>query len=797
MLTGLAPRTAPINAEPHFPQGEVRMITPELLSRYEIFDKLPQSIATAIQAEAEIAPYAPGEVIVPFGQPFTFFGVLLEGEANAYVGEEEGEARNVETLHPGGHLGEMSILTGLPSPVALIATTPCRVLLIPVDIFRRWVQIDPAALQSFSKSIARRSTQIEHEQQEIRRRLAEREADEDPYGLGLTPEEPQKLLVLNLRTGSLKYRYFDTDDETKNVEGQVEWIDQSGTLQTHITATGALAFQLGQTDHRGALEAALDRLVDPKTGVLDSLSEITAVGHRVVHGGDKYTEPVLIDDEVLEDIRAFAHLAPQHNPMHALGIEWCQEILPDVPQVAVFDTAFHHTLPPYAYRYALPEELYEREGIRRYGFHGPSHQYVGLMAATFLKKRFSRLKMITCHLGEGASVCAIDHGRSIDTSMGLTPLDGLVMVTRCGDIDPAIVTYLMRKGLSADEIDHVLYRESGMKGLSGLSGDTREIPDAANAGHPKAMLAAEAFTYRLRKYIGAYYAALGGLDVLVFTGGIGENAAGVRSMSCQDLWSLGILIDAVKNRSVRDASEGVVDITHPESKVKVLVIHSDASRMIARETIRIVGYQAITKRLQASQIPIPIGVSAHHIHLSQDDVERLFGPGHELTPTSPLSQPGQFACREQVRLIGPRGSIDRVRVLGPARGQTQVEISRTEGYRLGINAPVRMSGDLDGTPGLLLEGPAGQIDVKHGVIYAQRHLHMTPTDARRLGLQNGDVVRVRAGDERELVFGDVAVRVSPKFKLEFHLDTDEANAAELNTGDVAFLESIQKRGNRA
>jgi acetate kinase len=540
----------------------------------------------------------------------------------------------------------------------------------------------------------------------------------------------------------------------------------------------------------------VETLVDGKLGVIDSLDEITAVGHRVVHGLDKYSSSVLIDDEVVADIRSYGHLAPGHNPIQAQGMEWCQEMLPDRPHVAVFDTAFHQTMPPYAYRYALPEELYVEDGLRRYGFHGPSHNYVGMMAATYLKKRFSRLKIISCHLGEGASTCAIEHGRSIDTSMGLTPLEGLVMVTRSGDLDPAIVTYLMRKGMSADEIEHLLHRESGMKGLSGLSGDTREIPDAANAGDPKAMLAAEAFTYRLRKYIGAYYAALGGLDVLVFTGGIGEFAAGVRSMACQDLWSLGILIDAVKNRAVDDASQGVMDISHPDSKVKVLVIHSDASRMIARETIRVLGDQALQQRLQASQIPIPIGVSAHHLHLSQDHVEALFGPGHTLTPLAPLAQPGQFACQEQVKLVGPKGTIDRVRVLGPARKETQVEISRTEGYRLGINAPVRMSGDLSGTPGLTLEGPEGRVEIKEGVIYAQRHMHMTPTDARRLGLQDRDVVRVRVEGDRELVFGDVTVRISPKFKLEFHLDTDEANAAQLNTGDVAFLDSIQRRGNR-
>ena len=772
------------------------MVPRDLIQKYAIFNTAPEEIVQALQEETQIAPYAPGEVVVPIGQPSTFMGVILEGEVDAYLPEQEGEPHSIETLQAGDYFGEMSLLTGLDLPVDLIATTPCRVLLIPPALFHRWVQADPGTLKEFSKSIARRSILIEHEQQLHAREIVEREAEQDPYGFNLTPDESQKLLVVNLRTGSLKYRFFDTDDESKNVEGQVEWIGEARATQTHITASGEYVLELGMSDHRAALQAALDRLVDPEMGVLASLGEITAVGHRVVHGGDKYSSPVIIDAQVLEDIRSYGHLAPLHNPMHALGIEWCQEMLPDVPHIAVFDTAFHQTMPPYAYRYALPESLYREDGIRRYGFHGTSHQYVAMMAATFLKERFSRLKIITCHLGEGASVCAIDHGRSIDTSMGLTPLEGLVMVTRSGDIDPAIVTYLMRKGFSADEIDHLLNRESGMKGLSGLSGDTREIPDAANAGDPKAMLAAEAFTYRLRKYIGAYYAALGGVDVLVFTGGIGENAAGVRSMACQDLWSLGILIDAVKNRAVHDASEGVVDISHPDSKVKVLVIHSDASRMIARETIRVLGYQAITQRLQASQIPIPIGVSAHHVHLSQGDVERLFGPGHELSALSPLSQPGQFACEEQVRLIGSRGSIDRVRVLGPARSQSQVEISRTEGYRLGINAPVRMSGDLDGTPGLILEGPAGQVELRNGVIYAQRHMHMTPTDARRLGLENGDVVRVRVEGARELIFGDVAVRISPKFKLEFHLDTDEANAAELNTGDLAYLDGIQKRGNR-
>jgi acetate kinase len=772
------------------------MVTLELLRQWEVFDSLPEKFRPEFLEKAEIAPFAPGEVIITAGQPFTFFGVLIDGEARAYLPTDEGEPQAIDTLAPGRFFGEMSLLTGLSSAIDLIATTPCRVLMIPGNLFQRWVQLDPVALRRFSKSIARRSTLIEHAQHEIGMERAQREANEDPYGLSLTLGEAQKILVLNLRTGSLKYRFFDTEDESRNVEGQIEWIDTPRTLQTQITSRGEFTFQLGQIGHREALQAVLDRLVDAEVGVLENLGEITAVGHRVVHGGDRYSNPVIIDGEVLATIRSLAYLAPLHNPMHALGIEWMQELLPDVPHVAVFDTAFHQTMPPYAYRYALPESLYSEHGIRRYGFHGTSHQYVAMVAATHLKQRYSRLKIISCHLGEGISLCAIDHGRSIDTSMGMTPLAGLPMVTRSGDIDPAIVTYLMRTGLSADEIEHILYRESGMKGLSGLSGDTREIPDAANAGDPKAMLAAEVLTYRLRTTIGAYFAALGGLDVLIFTGGIGENAAGVRSMACQGLWQMGVLVDAVKNRAIRDAAAGVEDISHPDSKVRILVIHSDASRMIARETIRVLGYKAITQRLQAGEIPIPIGVSAHHVHLSQPDVQRLFGEGHQLTARSPLSQPGQFAAEELVRLVGPRGSVDRVRVLGPARGATQVEISRTEGYRLGINAPVRMSGDIHGTPGLLLEGPNGQIDVKEGVIYAQRHVHMTPGDARQLGLNDGDIVRLRVGGDRELVFGDVVVRVSPKFKLEFHLDTDEANAAEVDTGAQAYLDGIQKRGNR-
>ena len=304
------------------------MITIEQLRRYALFDTAPDEIAADVVAQSEEAVYAPGEVIIAFGQPFTFFGLILEGEAcaNTPVDQSEGEALCVEKIKTGGNIGAMSLMTGLPSPVDVVATTPCRVLLVPADLFRRWIQADPAALQRFAKIIAKRSTLIEKVQQEHSRKLAEPGSDADPYGLSLAPgpSGPQKVLVINVRSGSLKYRFFDTADESHNVEGQVEWIDQPGTLQTHTAGGKELKFELGGkkgADHKQALQAALDRLIDPKVGVIHKVSDITAVGHRVVHGSDKYSNPVEIDDKVLADIRRFGPLAPLHNPIQAQGIE--------------------------------------------------------------------------------------------------------------------------------------------------------------------------------------------------------------------------------------------------------------------------------------------------------------------------------------------------------------------------------------------------------------------------------------------------------------------------------------------
>jgi acetate kinase len=496
----------------------------------------------------------------------------------------------------------------------------------------------------------------------------------------------------------------------------------------------------------------------------------------------------------MEQIQACARFAQLDNPLNLQVIRECARLAPGVPQVAVFDTGFHQKMPPQAYLYALPYELYERDHIRRYGFHGISHNYVALQAAAYLKRGFRELKTISCHLGNGASMCAIDHCRSVDTTMGLTPLEGLIMGTRSGDLDPSIVFYLLRQsGLSIAKVEDLLNRQSGLKGLSGVSSDFREVEAAANQGNSQALTAILAFCYRIRKYIGAYIAALGGLDVLVFTGGIGEGSAWVRSLACQGLASMGIQIDDLRNQAASTADRQTLDISADRSQVKVLVIPTDEERMIARETIRAISYQGVAQVIEGQQRAIPIEVSAHHVHLGQQSLAALFGPGHELTVRAELSQPGQYACEEIVTLMGPRGQVERVRVLGPLRSRTQVEIAVTEGFQLGVQAPIRASGDLDGSPGVTLVGPAGQCELSQGVICALRHIHMSPEEALSFGLKDRDVCMIRVEGERGLIFGDVLVRVHPDFRLSMHLDTDEANAAHIRTGMQGYLAGIQDR----
>ncbi len=397
-----------------------------------------------------------------------------------------------------------------------------------------------------------------------------------------------KILVLNSGSSSVKYQMWDTGGKGRIAKGMISRIGLDQPLLEHTPTDGEKIkiFPEGKIDHTQAIELALSALVDADHGVLKSISEIEAVGHRVVHGGEEFSGSSYLDDNTIGALRACIPLAPLHNPANLMGIEACMEELPGIPQVGVFDTAFHQTMPKKAYLYGLPISMYEKHKIRRYGFHGTSHYYVAKKAAQILDKPFSDLKIITAHLGNGASIAAVDGGESVDTSMGFTPLEGLVMGTRCGDMDPYIPLFIQEhENMTADEVNTLLNKKSGLIGLTGISSDMRDILKAGERENKVALLAMEIYGYRVKKYIGAYAAAMGGLDALVFTAGVGENSDTIRGIITQDLEFMGIDIDPVKNH----AAYGIpMDISTPKARVRTLVIPTDEEYVIATETERIV-----------------------------------------------------------------------------------------------------------------------------------------------------------------------------------------------------------------
>jgi acetate kinase len=661
--------------------------------------------------------------------------------------------------------------------------------LIPVSLFQSVIVAEPGAVRQISRTIAERMKAVLTDPQKAKAALQQ---GDDPYGLKLKGERPEKVLVINCGSSSLKYSFYDTTDESRQARGSIERIGIDGTRLAHRGPKGELKKDLPKGGFTEAFKAMTEAMIGKETGVITGAGEVSVVAHRVVHGGEKFTEGTLITDEVLAQIEALNPLAPLHNPVNVAGIREMRRLFPAVPHVAVFDTAFHHTLPPHAFLYALPHELYANKGVRRYGFHGTSHNYVSLRAAQFLKRRPNELRLVSCHLGNGSSLCAVDHGRSVDTTMGFTPTEGLIMGTRSGDLDPGVVTFLQREeGMTGEQVDALLNKKSGLLGLSGISSDMREILKAADGGDARALVALKAYCYRVRKYIGAYVASMGGLDAVLFTGGIGQGSAEVRALALQGLECMGITLDAQRNRDARGFDE-VCLISADDSKVTVLVVPTDEERMMAREAVRAISRSYITQVLKAQQHQsFLVEVSAHHAHLTQEHVEALFGAGHQLTHHSDLSQPGQFACKEQVALVGPKGRIERVRVLGPARKYSQVEIAMTEQFKLGVHPPIRESGDIADSPGCTLEGTAGSVPIDRGVICAFRHIHMTPEDALRYGVRDKSIVRVHITGDRGLVFGDVLVRVDPSFALSMHIDTDEANAANVKTGAQGFIDGIQ------
>lgn len=394
-----------------------------------------------------------------------------------------------------------------------------------------------------------------------------------------------KILVLNCGSSSIKYKLFDMTTKEVLAQGGIEKIGLVGSFLKLTLPNGEKKIlEKDIPEHTAGIEFILNTLVSPEYGAIKSLDEINAVGHRMVHGGERFSESVLLNKEVLDAFIACNDLAPLHNPANLKGVNAVSAILPNVPQVGVFDTAFHQTMPDYAYMYAIPYELYEKYGVRRYGFHGTSHRYVSQRVCEFFGVDPKGKKIITCHIGNGGSISAIKDGKCIDTSMGLTPLEGLVMGTRSGDIDAGAVTFIMEKeGLNATGVSNLLNKKSGVLGVSGVSSDMRELEAAVAAGNPKAILAEKMYFYRIKKYIGAYAAALGGVDIILFTGGVGENQANCRSEVCEGLEFMGVKIDLEKNK-VR-GEEAI--ISADDSKVTVAVIPTDEELMIASDTLAI------------------------------------------------------------------------------------------------------------------------------------------------------------------------------------------------------------------
>jgi len=399
-----------------------------------------------------------------------------------------------------------------------------------------------------------------------------------------------KVLVINCGSSSVKYQLIDTDGEKALAKGVVSRIGMSAAVLSHKAHDGRETKITAEIlDHIQAIEYVVTILTSERHGVIEKMEEIEAVGHRVVHGGEQFADSVKIDSELMTQLRSLIELAPLHNPHNIRGIQACLKTLPNAPQVAVFDTAFHHEMPPHAYIYGIPYVLYKRYGIRRYGFHGMSHHFVSERAAALVGKDRGDLRIVTAHLGNGASVAAIDKGVSVDTSMGFTPLEGLLMGTRSGDLDPAIILHLMgREELTLHEANTLLNKHSGVAGVSGVSSDMREIEEAAEANEGNAKLALDMYCYRLKKYVAGYAAAMGGLDVLVFTAGVGENSPIVRAKCCDTLGFIGLHIDDEKNQNV----DGETIISTDDSAVKVAVVPTNEELVIARDTIRILGKEA-------------------------------------------------------------------------------------------------------------------------------------------------------------------------------------------------------------
>ncbi|MEO5361968.1 MAG: acetate/propionate family kinase [Nitrospirota bacterium] len=769
----------------------------KFLSSVRQFEDLTKEEVDYLLQNAETVEYKKGAEIKRHGEIGRFLWIVYDGKVDISISDDDGNKESIASLARGEIFGEMSIITGEPSGVDIVAADNSLLVRVPRETVSEIFAKNPKSLSRFVQMLTKRLVKRQTETTWSASRETAIKVNNDPYDLEFSSAvDPIKILVVNCRNTSLKYTLFNTAYSVPLVDGIIEKIGSPDSSHMIHSPLGGMEQHESLQDIASALKSMITAIADPKKGYLKNIEEIKAIGHRVVHGGDRFFNSIVVNDEVIAGIRSCNKMAPMHNPYNLMGIEVLEKLIPSAVHVAVFDTAFHRNMPEHAYRYALSKSLNEDETIRRYGFHGTNHNFVMLKAAEFLKRRVKELKIISCHLGHGSSVCAIDHGRSIDVSMGMTPLEGLIMGTRSGDVDPGLLLYLTQIGYTTEELNRILNAESGLKGLTGVSGYMTDVLKAAEEGNVMAETAIRMFCYRVKKYIGAYTAALGGLDVLIFTGGIGAGSYEIRARVCQGFEGFGTIIDSDLNKMNKPLTMQVEDVSDEKSKVKILVIQPDEKKMIARETLHAMGrFHSSKHRIEDyKNMPIPVNVSAHHVHLNPAAFEKLFGPGKTLREKAPLSQPGQFAAEETVNLIGPKGRVDKVRILGPFRKECQVEISRTEEFKLGIDAPVRDSGDIEGTPGITLEGTEGRLlKIEKGVICARRHVHMSTEDALRFGLRDRDVVLVKIKSSRELTFGDVLVRVNPEYRLDMHIDTDEGNAVQHTVGMQGYIEGIQSR----
>jgi acetate kinase len=765
----------------------------ELLSEHDLFTGFTPEDLRDICNASEIRTFEPKETIIRAGEPGRFLGVILEGRAEALRVNEEGEEERVGELTAYDYFGEISLISGEPTTANVRAVTRCRALLIPHEVMSASLSTHPRALHHLGRTVAERLRSIWATQAAEERPEPTPAAGEAPAAAVSASAAAARVLVIDSAPTMVRYSYFDVERGLHNREGVVEHLAQARARHTVRKLRGKAVAPVSG-GRRAAIEAVLGGLTEPD-GPLERVEDLSVIAHRVLHGGERFGEPMLVDDMVVEGVRQELRVGGEEARANLEGIEVCRSLAPGVRQVAVFETAFFQAVPAHAYVYALPYELYRDEGLRRYGSNGVAHRQAALLAATHLQRPLEELRVVSCYLGSEPSVCAVADGRAVEVTGGVMGRGGLPGMNGPGDLDPDIALRLCRaEDTSPEDMERLLRERGGLRALSGVAGGMGELTTAAEGGDARASLAVDVMAHAIKKAIGASVAILGGVDVLVLTGPQSEAGRLVRDRALGGLEGLGLHLDRKLNAAPESDADGVSELSPSLAAAKILLVPSDGHRMIASEVLGAIGREDLAALFRSRRLPIPIGISAHHVHLTQEHVEALFGPGHQLTFRAELSQAGQFACDEQVTLVGPRGSVERVRVLGPVRNATQVEISRTEEFRLGIDAPIRASGNTKGSPGLQLEGPAGSIDLQEGVICAARHVHMSPEDALRFGVRDRALISVRVEGGRGVSFRDVLVRVHPDFRLDMHVDTDEANAAELGADAVGYVESIENPG---